>query len=143
MNSFPSAASIAKTGRKLTTVVRIAVMIAPPTSEVARKMTSSRLSSSRARPRWRSTFSPTMTPMSTIVPMAMAIPDSATMFASTPKTLIAMKAPRIASGRMAETRNDVARCPTITSTTSTVTSTSWEIAVLSVPSVSWMRPVRS
>ena len=35
LNSFPSAASMVKTGRKLTTVVRTAVKTALPTSTVA------------------------------------------------------------------------------------------------------------
>ena len=36
LNSLPSAASIVKTGKKLTTVVATAVSTAPPTSLVAR-----------------------------------------------------------------------------------------------------------
>ena len=43
-------------------------------------------------------FSQRMMPMSTIVPMAMAMPDRATMLASTPKVFIAMKHISTASG---------------------------------------------
>ena len=81
-------------------------------------------------------FSQTMMPMSTIVPMAMAMPDSATTLASTPKVFIAMKHIRTASGSNALIRNELRRCITITITTMIVTRISSTSAVFSVPSVS-------
>ena len=81
-------------------------------------------------------FSQTMIPISTIVPMAMAMPDSATMFASTPNSFIAMKHIRTASGSTAEIKIELRRCMTITITTMIVTRISSTSAVFSVPSVS-------
>jgi len=81
-------------------------------------------------------FSQRTMPMSTIVPMAMAMPDRATMFASTPKCLIAMKHIRMANGSMPPISTLLRMCNTITITTISVTSTCCVNAVLSVPSVS-------
>ena len=83
------------------------------------------------------------TPMSTIVPIAIAIPESATTLASTPKCFIAMKHINTDSGNRPEIIPALRRCATISSTTSTVTRISSRSASLSVPSVSWINPVRS
>jgi hypothetical protein len=88
------------TGRKLITVVLIAVSTAEPTSPGAAKdHLDARLVRS-ASSRCLSTFSVTMTPMSTMVPMAMAMPASATTFASTPNSFMRMKPMSTASGSM-------------------------------------------
>jgi hypothetical protein len=88
-------------------------------------------------------FSVTMIPMSTIVPMAMAMPESATMLASTPNIFIAMNPISTAMGSIELTSNALRKCITITMTTMMVTRISSMSALLSVPSVSWMSPVRS
>ncbi len=77
-----------------------------------------------------------MMPISTIVPIAMAMPERATMFASTPKSFIAMKHISTASGSTAEIKIELRRCMTITITTMIVTRISSTSAVLSVPRVS-------
>ncbi len=122
--SLPSAPVIVKTGRKLTMVVATAVTTALPTSEEAWYTTSSVFVPSGASSRRRRMFSQMMMPISTMVPMAMAIPLSATMLASTPTCFIAIKHIRIARGSSAPIRTLLRRCTTITMTTMIVTSTS-------------------
>jgi hypothetical protein len=125
-----------KTGKKPTTVVATAVNTAEPTSLAALKITSSLLSSSDDSSRCFRMFSQIIMPISTIVPIAIAIPDSATMLASMPKVFIAMKHIRIARGRSAPIRIELFRCRTRTITTMTVTRTSSVSAVLSVSNTS-------
>jgi len=88
LNNFPSAASIANTGRKLTMVVAIAVTTAPATSVAPSYITVISFllfaPSSLAFSMCRIIFSVNTTPTSIITPMEMAIPESATMLASTP-----------------------------------------------------------
>ncbi len=74
--------------------------------------------------------------MSTIVPIAMAIPDRATMLASTWNTRIAIKHISTASGSRALIRIELRKCITMTRITMTVTRISSTSAVLSVPKVS-------
>ena len=62
-------------------------------------------------------FSQMITPMSTIAPIAIAMPDSATMLAATPNVFIAMKHIRTASGSRALMSSELRRCITITSIT--------------------------
>ncbi len=81
-------------------------------------------------------FSQMMMPMSTIVPIAMAMPESATMFASTPVWRMPMKHMSTARGRSPEIRTELRRWRTITTTTMIVTRICWIRASLSVPSVS-------
>ena len=54
-------------------------------------------------------FSVRTIPTSTTVPMAMAMPESATMFASTPASFMLMKVISTASGSIAEMRMLVRR----------------------------------
>jgi len=54
-------------------------------------------------------FSVRMTPTSTIVPIAMAMPDKATMFASTPKNFMLIKTISTATGNRLEIRMDALR----------------------------------
>ena len=82
-------------------------------------------------------------PISTIVPMAMAMPERATMLASMPKTFIAAKQASTASGNSPETNTAPRKFITSASTTITVTSTSSLRARSSVPSVSSIKPERS
>ena len=89
------------------------------------------------------TFSIITTPTSTITPMAMAMPDRATMLASTPATFITMNVAITAKGSMAEMTADALRLSTRTSTTMMQMSTSWVRASSSVPMVSRMSCVRS
>ena len=135
-NSLPSAPIIVNTGRKLTIVVATAVSTAPPTSLDARWITSSRFSSGRASSRCFKMFSQRMMPMSTIVPMAMAMPERATMLASTPNVFMAMKHINTASGNSALISSELRRCITETRITMIVTRISSTSAVFSVPSVS-------
>ena len=101
-NSLPSAACIAKTGRKLTTVVDKAVITADDTSIVALYITERRaipltpLFSGISR--CLNMFSVKMIPTSTITPMAIAIPDNATILASTPVSFIIMNVISTATG---------------------------------------------
>ena len=71
-----------------------------------------------------------------MVPIAIAIPDSATILASTPKTFIAIKQISIARGSSALINTELLRCNTRTITTIIVTSISSVRAVLNVPNVS-------
>ena len=50
-----------------------------------------------------------MIPISTIVPIAIAMPDKATMFASTPKVFMAMKHINTASGNKAADQDRAAQ----------------------------------
>ena len=136
LKSFPSAAIMVNTGRKLTTVVLTAVTTAEPTSLVAASITSSLSSPGPASPRCFNMFSVTTIPISTMVPMAMAIPERATIFASTPNTFMAMKHMRTASGSNPEMSMELLRCMTMMRTTMMVTRISPARAELSVPSVS-------
>ena len=82
-------------------------------------------------------------PISTMVPMAMAMPERATILASTPKTFMAAKQASTASGNSPETSAAPRRFSTSTSTTITVTKTSSLRARSSVPKVSSIKPDRS
>ncbi len=135
-NSFPSAAIIVNTGRKLTTVVDTAVRTALATSWDARNITCARFSDGSASSKCFNMFSQRIIPISTIVPIAIAMPDNATMFASTPNVFMAIKHINTASGSNALMRNELLKCSTITRITIMVTRISSERAVLSVPSVS-------
>lgn len=136
LKSLPSAPVIVKTGKKLTMVVETAVRTAPPTSLAALKTTSSLLSSGAASSRCFRIFSQMIIPISTIVPMAIAMPDSATIFASTPKVFIAIKHIRTAKGSRPLMRIELLRCTTKTMTTMIVTRISSVRAVFNVPKVS-------
>ena len=81
-------------------------------------------------------FSQRMMPMSTIVPIAIAMPDRATTLASTPNVFIAIKHSSTASGSKELMSNELRRWSTDTRITITVTRISSTRAVLSVPSVS-------
>ena len=81
-------------------------------------------------------FSVRIIPISTIVPIAIAMPDNATMFASTPNVFMAMKHIKTASGSSALIRNELRRWTTITRITMIVTRISSNSAVFNVPSVS-------
>ena len=147
LKSLPSAASMANTGRKLTMVVESAVITAPATSVVA-VYTTFRRSFPRApllsgSSRCRIIFSVKTTPTSTITPMDMAIPDRATMLASTPNCLIAMKAISTPTGSKLDIRKEALRFNTRTMTTRMLISSSRDMASSSVPRVSLIRLVRS
>ena len=88
-------------------------------------------------------FSEITMPTSTMVPIAMAIPERATMLASTRKVFIATKVIPMARGSSPAISSELRRWRTRTATTTIVTRISSESAELSVPRVSRMRPVRS
>ena len=88
-------------------------------------------------------FSERTTPISTMVPMAMAMPERATIFASTAKILMAMKHISTARGSSPEMSAALRKWATITRMTATVTRISSSRALSRVPRVSWMSPVRS
>ncbi len=135
-NSFPSAPVIVNTGRNPTTVVATAVKTALPTSAEALWIICSLLSPGLASWRCLRLFSQMTIPISTMVPMAMAIPERATMLASTPNSFMAIKQTRTASGSMELINMELLRFTTRTITTMMVTSISSVRAVSSVPSVS-------
>ena len=150
LKSLPSAATRVNTGRKEITVVATAVMTALPTSVVARWITSRR-GSAGPPARWAASassrrermFSTRITPMSTMVPMAMAMPERATMLASTPTRFMTTNTISTASGSTSETSSPPRRLPIIISTTMTVIRICRTRASLRVPRVSSMSPVRS
>ena len=86
--------------------------------------------------RCRIIFSDRITPTSTIVPMAMAIPDSATMFASTLKSFIAIKTINTATGNNPEINIEARKLKTMIMITKMVIRISKLRASLSVPRVS-------
>ena len=83
-------------------VVSTAVTMAPETSVVAVYTTCSTDCSSVRFSRWLRIFSDRITPRSTMVPIAIAIPDRATILASTPKSFMAIKTSKIATGSSPE-----------------------------------------
>ncbi len=88
-------------------------------------------------------FSERMTPTSTMVPMAMAIPERATILASTPKSFMLIKTISTATGSNPDIRMEARRLNTITTITRMVTKISRVRASLRVPRVSWISSVRS
>ncbi len=106
-------------------VVATEVTTALPTSAAARWMTSARGMSGGSSLRWRSMLSQTTMPMSDSVPMAMAMPDSDTMLASTPNSFIATKQPSTASGITELISRLLRRCITMSTMTTTTTSVCW------------------
>ena len=81
-------------------------------------------------------FSDKITPTSTIVPMAMAIPERATMLASTLNAFIAIKTIRTATGNKPEMRIEALKLRTITTITKIVIRISRVKASFNVPKVS-------
>ena len=77
-----------------------------------------------------------MIPKSTIVPMAIAIPDSATILASTPKYRMAIKTIKTARGNRLVISKDALTLNTIMITTKMVINISSDKASSSVPKVS-------
>ena len=75
--------------------------------------------------------------------MAMAMPDRATMLASTPTIFITMNVQITASGNMPAITAEARRLTTSISTTMIQISTSWVSASSSVPMVSRISCVRS
>ena len=84
-----------------------------------------------------------MIPMSTITPIAIAIPDNATIFASTPKNLISMKVISTPAGKRPAMITDALRLRTRTIITIMLMRISCESADPSVPIVSLIRVVLS
>ena len=82
-------------------------------------------------------------PISTIVPIAIAIPDKATIFASTPKYRIAIKHIKTATGSDPATNNDDLKLSSIKITTIMVISICNPIASSKVPKVSLIKSVLS
>ena len=60
-------------------------------------------------------------PRSTMVPIAIPMPESATMLASTPNRRMQTNVKSTEKGSRLDTRSEPRRCRTITSTTTTVT----------------------
>ncbi len=79
-----------------------------------------------------------MIPISTMTPIAIAIPESALRLASTPKAFIIMKVMSTAKGRTREMRAELIRLVTMTITTMIATRVSSERAFFRVPRVSWI-----
>ena len=88
-------------------------------------------------------FSETMIPMSTIVPMAMAMPASDMMLASTPPTRIAPNASSTATGSVPATVRLLRMWSRNSRMTAAVIATSSHRAVVSVATVSSISPLRS
>ena len=146
-NSFPSCACIAKTGRKLTIVVEIEVTTAALTSVVASYITF--ISFFPLIPlfsgisRCLRIFSTSTMPISTITPIAIAIPDKATMFASTPLNLIRMNVIRTPIGSSPATISDALRFITRIIMTMMLIRISCDNADPRVPMVSFIKAVLS
>ncbi len=147
LNSLPSAACMANTGRKLTMVVARAVIIAEPTStEASYTISSKRLPLApwfSGISRWRTMFSVNTMPTSTITPIAMAIPERATMLASTPNWRITIKVISTPTGSRLEIMIEARMFITSTNTTRILMSISCSRANSRVPRVSLISPVRS
>ena len=147
LNSFPSASCMANTGRKLTMVVASAVIMAEATSVLALYITVRRflppapLFSGISK--CRTMFSVNTIPTSTITPMAMAIPERATILASTPNCRMVIKVISTPMGNRLEINRDARKLSTRMITTIMLMRISCESADSSVPRVSLMRPVRS
>ena len=88
-------------------------------------------------------FSVKMMPMSTIVPIAIAMPDKATMFASMPNAFMRMKQASTATGNKPLMSSDERTFITMTTTTMMVIKICRSIAVSRVAMVSLMSPDRS
>ena len=84
-----------------------------------------------------------MTPTSTMVPIAIAIPDNATIFASTPKSFIAIKTINTATGNKPDISIEARRLNTIMIITRMVIKISNVKASFSVPNVSLMSDIKS
>ena len=78
-----------------------------------------------------------------MVPMAMAIPESATILASTPNIFMAMNTIKTATGSSPDISTEARRLKTIMMMTKMVISISKVSASLSVPKVSWISSVLS
>ena len=91
----------------------------------------------------RKIFSTSTIPMSTITPMAMAIPDNATILASTPKKCIKIKVISTPNGNNPATITEARRFNTNTIITMILIRISCERADSRVPMVSFINPVRS
>jgi hypothetical protein len=102
LKSLPSAPSKVNTGKKLMTVVEMAVNMALLTSDAAVYTISKLLFPYFSFSKCLKIFSVRMIPISTIVPMAIAIPERATTLASTPKYFIAINADNTVRGRRPE-----------------------------------------
>jgi len=136
-------ANVLRYGNARAQCLGVEVVTAGATSAAARATTSALGTSSPADSKRALMFSTSTMPMSTMVPIAIAIPDSAMMWASTPKSFMKTKAPITPRGRRAEMINEPPILRSITSTTRMVTRSCWMRAFESVPSVSRMSPVRS
>ena len=88
-------------------------------------------------------FSESMTPTSTIVPIAIAIPDNATILASTLKSFIAINTIKTATGNKLEIKIEALKLKTIIKITKMVIKISKINASLSVPNVSFINSDRS
>ena len=144
-NIFPSCACMANTGRKLIIVVPMPVITAPETSWTAFK-----INASNCLPwalgvvlRWRTTFSMNTTPTSTITPMAIAIPLSATILASIPKSFMMINVVNTAKGSMVAITKEARRLSTRIRTTMIQMRISCISELSSVPIVSLINLVRS
>jgi len=143
LNNLPSAPIMVKIGIKLIIVVNTAVRIAPDTSLVALKTVSLMPVSSAFCSRCLRMFSVSTTPISTIVPMAMAIPESATILASTPNNFILINTSSTATGNKLEIKSEALMLNTMTTTTKMVIRISRVRASCSVARVSLMSSLRS
>ncbi len=82
-------------------------------------------------------------PTSTITPMAIAIPERATILASTPNWRIVIKVISTPIGNKLDIKKEALKLNTKTMTTNILISNSNEMASSRVPRVSFIKPVRS
>jgi len=141
-NSLPSEDDRNNTGRNATMVVITLVRIAPATCPVPVITELSRSSSGCSRIR-RFTLSNTMMPVSTMVPMAMAMPPRERMLASTRRIFMKMKVNNTPAGRIRLMITLPRMLMIRKRITIEVTRISSRRAVFRVPMVSWIRVVRS
>ena len=131
------------------TVVLTAVTTAGATSRVICEIVFSRPCSPSGCPASshfetpRKIFSVIIIPISTIVPIAIAIPASDMMLASTPNVFIAMNAISTATGSVVATTRLARTCNRNRTITAIVIAISCQSALVSVPIVSSTNSVRS
>ncbi len=113
-NSLPSACCMVNTGIKLTMVVDTAVRMAEETSAAPLYMVVIIFWPGGFSLRCLMTFSERIIPRSTMVPMAMAIPERATILASTPKYRMAINTISTDMGNRPDIKNEALRLMTMT-----------------------------
>ncbi len=144
-NILPSVCSSVKSGRKTTTMIRMAKSTGRATSAVASKAARAELRSGwpSSRLRWRTTFSVTTMVPSTTMPMAMASPPSDIRLAVTSAMSIRMNAISAVSGSDSATVSAARRFQRKMNSTAITSSPPKNSADETVLTQAWIKLVRS